>query len=253
VHTAAAETERKYLLPDAQADQLVALLSARLSPEVHDVTRPVAYARTTYLDTAGLTLFATSDGVVRRRLRVREYAAASRLGAPPELTGVCFLELKESAGVQRSKVRFPGRVEEIRRIVSGRREPQWLRCLAEHPHMREIGVALENRWLQPCVATWYRRISFAGDHLRVTVDAELSYARPALPGAPIDPEAVVQRAPMRVLEIKAMAPWPAWLSRALAAHRPAPGFSKFREGVLALKLRPSGSAEGECNNKRSLP
>jgi hypothetical protein len=214
----ASQHEHKYL-PDAEAARSVwAVASAHLRA-LEDPARPIAYVRTTYFDTPDLTYYRSARGPVARRIRVREYASATAPGEPPRLSERCFLELKESAGGQRSKLRL-----EL--------EPQ------------EVALHLENHPdapLAPVLTTWYRRRSLAdaGERLRVTLDEEVCFCAPTTVGSPCADVLgrIVARGPAFVLEVKRWADAPPWLGRTLGSIREAVGFSKFSAGMLAVAAR----------------
>src|SRR5215468_10196631 len=92
------ENEQRYVLTRAQTVAFYASIGTRVALELYDRSRPVSYTRTTYLDTEDFSYFRSCDGPVARRLRVREYAVAAAPGDTAFLSGVCFLELKQSSG-----------------------------------------------------------------------------------------------------------------------------------------------------------
>ncbi len=92
------EREQRFLLTRAQTVAFLRAVSTHVVPELHDRARPLSFTRTTYLDSVDLAYLRSCTGRVARRLRLREYAAASNLHETPLLTGVSFLELKQSAG-----------------------------------------------------------------------------------------------------------------------------------------------------------
>ena len=100
------EIEQRFLLTRAQTVAFLRAVSTHTVPELHDRARPLSFTRTTYLDSVDLAYLRSCAGRVARRLRLREYAVASTLVEPPLLTGHCFLELKQSAGAVRSKLRL---------------------------------------------------------------------------------------------------------------------------------------------------
>ena len=99
------QLERKFVPSRAEMTAFRALVSRRLEHRIYDPSRPLAFARTTYLDTSDLHYYHSQARGVARRLRLREYAAADD-ASPPRLTGVAFLELKSTSAGLRSKVRL---------------------------------------------------------------------------------------------------------------------------------------------------
>ncbi len=126
------EIEQRFLLTHAQTVAFLRAVSAHIVPELHDRARPLSFTRTTYLDSVDLAYLRSCAGRVARRLRLREYAVASTLLEPPLLTGDCFLELKESAGTVRSKLRLAAPRLVVERIIDGSLETDTaLDCLAD--------------------------------------------------------------------------------------------------------------------------
>jgi hypothetical protein len=209
------QCERKFLSDGEMARRVWAAAAHHLRPEHGD--REVAYARTTYFDTADLSYYRSCRGSVRRRLRVREYAAPTRPDEAPVLSDRCFLELKMSTGDRRSKTRLSLDPSEV---------PGQLAALTGAP-------------LAPCVATWYRRRALVdeGGLLRVTLDDRLLLCRPQPIGSPfaeLGAGEVLARGPAFVLEYKCCGAPPAWLLDALGELREATGFSKFVLGMNAV-------------------
>jgi hypothetical protein len=215
--------ERKFVLSADAAVEFLSTASRWLDPEIHDTARPVAYTRTTYLDTEDLHYYRSClDGPIARRLRVREYAAAASPDGVPELTGFCALELKESAGQVRNKIRVLTTPEAL---------PESLPLL-----LRDLGTGVPDAFVAPRLTTWYRRMSLhdGTGELRVTMDDQLRFCRPALLGrGPAEPESTVGRFLGCILEVK----WtvmPPWLARLLESYPEEPMFSKFQLGMAAL-------------------
>ena len=111
------EQERRYILGRAEAEGFIAAIAHHLMLDAHHRTFPVAYTRTTYLDSDDFAYLRSCDGPVGERLRIREYAAAPDFDSPPSSTGRCFLELKQSAGPVRAKRRFAAPAEVIWQMV----------------------------------------------------------------------------------------------------------------------------------------
>ena len=126
---------------------------------MYDAQRPLAFARTTYLDTDDLVYYNSSRETVRRRLRVREYAAAREPDDEPILTGVCALELKETEGVMRAKARLVAPADVIAFILDsgGSAPPAWKDRLSRMRAFSAIQESLRFDIPSPRVTTFYRR------------------------------------------------------------------------------------------------
>src|SRR5688572_19869477 len=151
------EREHRFLLEREEAEALMRLAAGHTRLVTYDRARPVAYARTIYLDTPDRSYYQSSlRGPVRRRIRVREYAGAIDTSAVPVFTSGCFLELKESTGTAREKKRRPITIAEIEQMMA-------------------------DSALQPCLSTWYRRVTLedAAHKIRITMDEGVVYGAPA--------------------------------------------------------------------------
>jgi hypothetical protein len=246
------EHEQRYILTRAQAIGFYEAVGPRALLELYDAERPICYTRTTYLDTDDFAYFRSCDGPVARRLRIREYASAYAVGETPILSGMCFLELKQSAGTSRSKIRLEAPPAVLQEILDGRR--------AEGAHVMPADRADEGdgdgmeplRALEvlrselaagriaPRLSTMYRRTCMTGEggRVRITLDEGPIFSLPQPIGAAGEPAParnIVATGPARVLEIKHWGETPDWLARAVDGLSPAPSFSKFRVGMLALK------------------
>jgi hypothetical protein len=231
------EAERRFFVTRAQAEAFLSEVGPQLSLEVHDADRPIAYTRTTYLDTDDLLYYQSSREMVKRRLRVREYAASSGPEDAPTLTGVCALELKESTGIMRSKARLVAPADVIAFILDsgGLAPPAWRERLSGMRAFSAIQESLRFDVPVPKVTTFYRRASLIGHGgcVRITLDEGAKYCRPVRlgnVGQPAVPSEPVADGPRRILEVKTIGEPPGWLSSALETARleEAPeSFSKF--------------------------
>jgi hypothetical protein len=238
------EVERKHVMTPSGVERFLDAVSRWIQLEIYDVARPVAYARTTYLDTDRLEYFRSgSGGSLHRRLRVREYASARDLADAPTLTGACFLELKENAGLLRHKVRFastPGRIDEIVRSHELGESTGELGLLARRLRCDRPA---------PRLTTWYRRSSFADadGRVRITVDSGVELCEPVRPGparSPAEPPTALGGLEGWIVELKHTGEPPEWLARAIATLSPARGLSKFALGMRALTTLPSCARRG---------
>lgn len=249
-HPARDEHEIKFAVSLAQVDVFLAETEGRLCPQVYDESLPIAFSRTTYLDTPELTYLASSKEGVSRRLRVREYAGGAAAGEPVRLMDLCYLEYKESQARQRSKARVRVAAHDIAEIllrptqlIDGSRNPTRAELRAGHVLVRE----LEGKRLSPQLTTWYRRQSLrdASGSVRVTLDTELAFCHPIRLGAgsagqPVLPaKRVAGHAPACMLEVKCMDEPPAWLERAMRTLGKPPGtrLSKYAMGMRMLLMR----------------
>jgi hypothetical protein len=250
------EHERRFILDRGQTEVFLAATADHLQLAEHHNQSPVAYTRTTYLDTdemeylSSCTDDAAGRGAIARRLRIREYAAAADTEASPILTGICFIELKESMGSMRKKRRFAAPRGVLANMVRcrGELEPGWAEPGAVAHSLVEIQRRLGRARLRSCLQTWYRRWSFRAktEAIRVTLDEGLAFSRPpgvakmcasgpqSLSGQSAQPKQVASYGPGRVLEIKLKGRAPAWLVAAMDELPEAPEFSKFQTGMEVL-------------------
>jgi hypothetical protein len=235
------EHERRFLLQRTQAEAFVGGVAPHMTLEVYDVNRPVAFTRTTYLDTDDFEFLRSSGEAISRRLRVREYAASSNPDEEPVLSGICFLEFKESAGPIRSKARFAAPAEAIAEIIEsgGSRPRAWAGMLRQLKTFQSILGYLREGRLKPCLTTWYRRAALSGEkgRLRVTLDEGIAFCRPLwCVSEPVRPKSVLSVGPGRVLEVKYRGEPPGWLAAQMDKLPESPAFSKFRVGMEQIRV-----------------
>jgi len=238
------QNERRFLVDRAQAEAFVAAASPHLVREVYDPDRPLAYAKTLYYDTDDGRYFATASGPILRRLRLRQYAAARTGSDVPVVTGPAFLELKESRGASRAKVRLQAPVEVLGELIARRGEAprDWRKRLQSLRDYEVLRTCLEERPVMPRISTWYRRMSFSSDdgRVRITIDEGVAFSAPTSPtglGEPIEAGQAIEVMKERVLEVKHDGDAPAWLRECEGLYEPT-GFSKFRRGMM-LVVEPS--------------
>jgi len=237
------ENEQRYVLTRAQVVAFFAAVASRAALELYDRARPISYTRTTYLDTDDFAYFRSCDGPVARRLRIREYAVAAEPGDTATLSGICFLELKQNSGTARSKIRLCAPPPVLARIIASAgqlaADDPDLAAVEPLAALRALQDELSSGRMSPCLSTWYRRTCLTGEggRVRITLDEGLLFSHPqpiGVAGATVGPREVVARGPGRVLEIKHWGGTPEWLANAVEGLRPAPNFSKFHIGMLAL-------------------
>lgn len=267
------EVEQRFLVDPDEAGRFLTAIRPSMPLCLRDPARPIEHVRTTYYDTDELTLFRTRSADSDWRVRVRQYASSSSLGAPALLGAACALEVKEIAAHGRRKLRAVGSPVDVWGLLQGRRvdteaEPA-ARCEPRHRFGRlaagsspaplhdlmlagplagpldHARRAIAAGALRPRLTTWFRRLTYAGFGARVTVDQQIEFARPVAIGAPGElaaPADVGGHGPPLVLEIKLRVGPPAWLATAMHRLLVPTLFSKFRDGLLAFGLADHASA-----------
>ena len=88
------------------------------------------------------------------------------------------------------------------------------------------------------LTTWFQRLTHHAAGVRITVDQRIEFARPVgidMAGELAAPRAVIGRGPPLVLEVKLRVAPPAWLVHAMRRLFLVTRFSKYRDGMLALR------------------
>jgi hypothetical protein len=226
------DRERRFLPSSAQLAAFIEAVRAGPLPDADRVERPASTVWTTYLDTDDLRCFHSCEGPVARRLRIREYDVGSGRGAATP----CYLELKQTMGTTRSKVRLGAPVAVLARLIEGAGDFDGVFTNTGGIALRAIQQALSGSHFGPCVGTSYqRRLLASGPGLRVTLDEGLTFIHPVTLGLPHGNRAALALGPPRVLEVKYAARLPDWLGRALEALDAAPALSKFQLGMAAVQ------------------
>ena len=227
------ETELKYAVRGLPLARFLRAVDGYVVPEVHDPLRPVQYTRTTYLDTADLAYFRSGEPGARVRLRIREYAAGATAAEAPALTGLCFLELKESEGRRRVKVRWRAPAALVRTLVASSGLLH-----GETGAPPELARRLRDDRPEPVATTWYRRRALGSeDGVRITLDDSIGFSAPVpagAPGLPAAPAAPALALAGKILEVKYGGQAPAWLAAALTVLPPPTAASKFDLAMRAL-------------------
>jgi hypothetical protein len=244
------EHEQRFLPTSAQLDAFVDALTMGPLPKDNKRPRAATTIWTTYLDTDDGVCFLSCEGPTARRLRIREYQTPDGGGLPSP----CYLELKETTGGGRSKLRITAPIATLARLIDGAEdladstmEPAGVKLA-----LGAIRQVLAHGHFAPCVGTSYQRRCLASSHeLRVTLDEDLAFFYPASLGPPHDNGELLALGPSRVLEVKYAASLPDWLARACEGLTEAPGFSKFHLGMLAVK-RAGAIAAGPIRNEQQL-
>jgi SPX domain protein involved in polyphosphate accumulation len=257
--------ERRFLLTRSQATAFFSAVARHTALQTYDDGRPISYTRTTYFDTDDLEYFRSCAGEQASRLRVREYATASSLEDVPVLSPLAFLELKRHSGSDREKLRLTAPSALLRQLIQRRTLPALdQEGLAYDGDLDVLRRALAAPTLAPRLTTWYRRTCITGEdkRVRITYDENLSFCRPrpvsrlgtdvGIEVAP-RPNDVIAAGPPRVLEIKHWGDLPGWLASAVADLMPAPQFSKFRVGMIALTRKAIAPALETTARERAVP
>lgn len=234
------DREQRYRVDRDQAHEVLLAAAAHLPRE-----RPgaVAYYRTLYLDSADRRYLAPG---VETRLRLRQYATARDLEAPPRIGSDVYLELKQSVGDARSKQRLALHAMTAQRLLDGDRDAVDPAALAGAPELAAALGDVSTGLVRPVLLTWYRRLCLADDAVRVTFDEAIAYCAPERVrpnGALAEPGRILANAPHGALEVKLRGAAPAWLDCALAGLEPGRASSKYRDATRALARRqPLGAA-----------
>jgi len=222
------QVEARFLVSADEAKGFLARGARHLAPDLFDAARPIAFARTTYFDSDEQELFRSQR---RRRVRLREYAGAPGPEGIATLTGIWAFEVKESSDRLRHKARTVGDRAELKRLL--RRGP-WRPI---DPALAQAAAQVRSGWLRPWLTTFFRRRSYSGDGIRITLDDRLTFCRPVRlgrAGEPAEPSDVVGRGPQLILELKLDGAPPAWIAEATRDFLVMTRFSKFRDGMLAI-------------------
>ena len=221
------ERELKYIIDSAAAQQFLWRCRGFVEPTIYDPSRPIAYARTLYLDTPERAYHRAASLPWSCRVRVREYASAVSLDDAPQLTGVATVELKQSDRGERRKWRVARSPAQLRAMIEGGVRDDELPF--DVPAMCRVPGSLF-----PQMTTWYRRLSFSAPSVRITVDEGVTFCAPQLPGDVGDlaePERAIARGPSAMLEVKLLGDAPRWLADAMELAGEPARFSKFHEGM----------------------
>ena len=241
-----AEAELKFLLSGKRAARLLSAIEHELKHIRYGNENATSFARTIYLDSDEQDYLRSTHGPVRRRLRIREYATATEASERPQLSGACFLELKESRGVVRRKTRVAVPAWALRTLLLGRQvATRWERAINQVAAFRPLLADIRSGRLRPRMTSFCRRSAHSGPGLRVTIDSSLVFCQPALPGEFHDPNTAVASEPRRVLEIKTTEGLPSWLTT-LLEEQTAVRFSKFEAGMVAVNNRSGRLVRGSA-------
>jgi hypothetical protein len=243
------QRERRFQLGRDQARQVLRALARELPQLTYVANSRRTLVVTTYLDSPEhdyLRMVDESGGRVSLKLRVREYLplfdpGSDALAAPPPPSPICFLERKERIGEIRSKHRLSLDKRQVGAVL--RRE---LAVRGSSDVVAVIEAELATRQLEPVLVSAYERRVFGSDHghLRITFDERLRFYEPPVglydAHPALTPEVLgddMWPGPPRILEVKESnaAPSPPWLEALIAGLPDASEYSKFRDGMAALR------------------
>lgn len=222
--------ELKYRVDAAEAARLERIVEANLPlrPRFHGERDTLV--RGVYLDLEDRSLTARSLATPEdcQKVRYRHYEQPRMVRATVEHSVFVWIEVKERLGEVVTKERVPFHGVHVPSLLAGR-----------HPvpdDAKALGALLARGPLSPVVGVQYRRTAFEDETmgLRVTIDRQITFQQPSVPGVPGPDVGILEDC---VVEAKAAAALPPWLASALAGME-APGFSKFRAAMQAL--RPGG-------------
>lgn len=242
------QRERRYHLGRDQALAILRVVAAELPAVTYHAGSQRTLIATTYLDSPArdyLRMVEESGGRVSLKVRVREYLPILDGAGTPDAPALvemptCHLERKERIGDLRAKQRV--RLDKrqlgavLRRQVTVRGEPDVVAVLEAELAMRA---------LEPVLVSVYERWVFGSDRggLRITFDERLRFHAP--PDGLYDAHAALTPGalgdalpgPARILEVKdaAGAAMPPWLETLLTGVPEVEGYSKFRDGMAALR------------------
>jgi hypothetical protein len=181
--------ELKFLLPEAQVENVVAWARERLPADPYaDASTDETYRiHSVYLDTADLAVYRRRPGFRSSKLRLRRYGTEE----------IVYLEEKRKHRGWVSKVRTLVTAAELPLLQSPAPPDGWAGAWFRQ--------ALEERQLAPCCQVVYRRLAREGEAdgapVRLTIDRDLRCSR--APGLVPCPENEPQLPiPLTILELK---------------------------------------------------
>jgi hypothetical protein len=236
------EVEHRFLVDAEEAHRFLDAVQPYMPISIRDPAKPVEFIRTTYFDTDDLTLFRSNQPGGAWRVRIRQYASAPDQRTPALLAAESAFEVVEHAGALRRKERVVGAPIEIARILcapEGSVPPPTSALSPLTPLLDYSARAIQSGELQPRLTTWFHRASYTASGARVTVDQRIQFAHPlplGMPGELAAPRSVVGNGPPLVLEVKLRSEPSPWLLAAMQQLFLVTRFSKFRDGLLALRF-----------------
>lgn len=235
------QRERRFELSRVDAEQVLVELGSNLPVVTYKDGPPTTLVATIYFDTKNgdyLTRAMSGEGSIVK-VRAREYFSVSDDDERKIVARLseCYLERKQRIGSIRNKERA--------RISKAQLEPIIHHRVALPANCEFLRSEIEDRDLQPALISMYERRVWGHGQLRITLDERIRYYNPSdkVYGDTLDacsPDllgAPTALGPKRLLEVKhsAQIATEAWLTTLLASLPEAVGFSKFIDGMTALK------------------
>lgn len=217
--------EKKYLLTAEQREQLLSLISHRLTPDIHGVSTICSL----YLDTPTFLLVRNSIQAERykEKLRLRSYGIQQD-------DGKVFLEIKK---------KYKGVVYKRRISATLKQAMDYIYNgipLGDSQILREIDYAMRFYGQpKPAVMLCYEREAFYvvdAPALRLTLDSNVRYRTTELtPKAGLDGKCILPQDKDFILEFKTDAAMPLWLAQAFEQCKIYPSsFSKYANAYRDL-------------------
>ena len=179
------EFEERFLLTRAQVTRFFASLARHAAVEIYDRERPIAYTRTTYLDTDDFAFYRSCDrpgGAPAAVSRIRDGGVAGRRADP-------VVARRPGAQADRRDVALEGAaVGDADRAAAADRTPAGSATIRSRSSSScALGVIqqeLRHPTMAPRLTTWYRRAALTAEsgRIRITLDERLTFCRPQIGG-----------------------------------------------------------------------
>lgn len=219
--------ELKYKVDAAEATRLERLVEANLPLRPRFAGERDAVIRGVYLDLADRSLTARSLKTPRdsQKVRYRHYEKPMKIRMTVEHDVFVWIEVKVRLGDVVTKERVPYEGVFVSQLLARQRPVP--------PDATALAALLARGPLEPVAGVHYRRTAFedANNDLRVTIDREIAFQRPAAPGNP-GPD--IQAFEGCIVEAKSRTALPRWLEDALGGAVPS-DVSKFEVAIRALE------------------
>ena len=235
------QRERRFDLSRSDAEQVLTVLGANTPVVTYKGGPATTLVVTIYFDTAGghyLKQARSGDGSVIK-VRAREYFSVSDDDQRTIIDRLseCYLEKKQRVGSIRNKERARISKAELGPIIN--------HTVSLPKNCEFLRDEIEEQDLRPVLISVYERRVWGHGDLRVTLDERIRYYNPGdkvygdtlaacSPNLLGTPTAL---GPKRILEVKhsAQIATDSWLTDLLSTLPDALGFSKFIDGMAALK------------------